>query len=375
GLDSACRQRLVRDTGTIVHAAAELELDGELEKLRRINVEGVRSLLDLAHQVDQDHGLERFAHVSTAYVAGGRTGVVAEGDLTDAHGFSNSYEKTKFEGESLVRASGLRLSVFRPGMVVGDAETGEIRAFNTVYVPLRLYLAGRLPLVPARRDMLLNVVPVDYVAEVISKLAFDPRAEGQTFHLTVSREHLPTAGDMLEAARGWAARNLEGAPALPRFIPIRGAERLASVRRWGVPPALLSYFQEDRSYRRDNVDRLLGPYRPDWDLILPRLLAFAAAKGFLRTTHATVHEQTLARLQSRRIPVRVHDIGAGGELHDRSGNDISAEVEAATGALKALGIARGDRVAILGLNSSRFLSLDTAIGLCGAVSVPLYYTS
>ncbi len=35
----------------------------------------------------------------------------------------------------------------------------------------------------------------------------------------------------------------------------------------------------------------------------------------------------------------------------------------------------GDRVALTGLNSSRYLAVDIAIGLVGAVSVPLYYTT
>ena len=54
---------------------------------------------------------------------------------------------------------------------------------------------------------------------------------------------------------------------------------------------------------------------------------------------------------------------------------MSREIAEAAGALRALGIGRGHRVALVGLNSSRYLSLDTAIGLAGAVSVPLYYTS
>jgi len=36
----------------------------------------------------------------------------------------------------------LRFRSSAPGMVVGDAAHGEIRAFNTVYVPLRLYLSA-----------------------------------------------------------------------------------------------------------------------------------------------------------------------------------------------------------------------------------------
>ena len=40
-----------------------------------------------------------------------------------------------------------------------------------------------------------------------------------------------------------------------------------------------------------------------------------------------------------------------------------------------MGIRKGDRVALVGLNSVRYLALDVAIGLVGAISVPLYYTS
>ena len=35
----------------------------------------------------------------------------------------------------------------------------------------------------------------------------------------------------------------------------------------------------------------------------------------------------------------------------------------------------GDRVAIVGFNNSRYLTLDVSIGLLGAICVPLYYTS
>ena len=51
------------------------------------------------------------------------------------------------------------------------------------------------------------------------------------------------------------------------------------------------------------------------------------------------------------------------------------DILAATSALKTYGITAGDRVAITGLNSTRYLAVDIAIGLAGAVSVPLYYTT
>ncbi len=83
----------------------------------------------------------------------------------------------------------------------------------------------------------------------------------------------------------------------------------------------------------------------------------------------------LFRLQSRRLPVRVHDLAADGSERARGGVELASEIAAAAGALRALGVRPGDRVALVGLNSSRYLALDTAVGLTGAVSVPLYYTS
>lgn len=373
---------LVRSLTHIIHAAAGLELDGELEALRRVNVAGTARLLELARHVQADHGLERFAHVSTAYVAGRRSGEVAEEELLDGCGFANAYERTKFEGERLVRQAMARfpVSVFRPGMVVGDSASGEIRAFNTVYVPLRLYLTGRLPLIPARSDLPLNIVPVDYVAEAVARLTFDRRAAGRTFHLTVAREHLPRTGDLLRSARGWAEARLGFAPPAARFVPFAasaagGALARRIARRLGLPAGLMAYFSEQRSYRRDNTDRLLGLYAPDWRVILPRLFDYALSRGFLHRSGRTVHEQLVKRLQSRRLPVRVYDLTEGGQPRARSGMEMCHEIEAAAGALRALGVGLGDRVALVGLNSSRYLSLDAAIGLTGAVSVPLYYTS
>ncbi len=377
GLDPSTYAELVRSLTHIVHAAAELKLDGELEELRRVNVGGTERLLELARAVHADHGLARYAHVSTAYVAGGRTGEVPEGELTDRYGFCNAYEQTKYEGELAVREAmrELPVSVFRPGMVVGDSSTGEIRAFNTVYVPLRLYLCGRLRLVPARPELPLNLVPVDYVAGAIARLLFDSRATGLTFHLTVGPDQLPQARELLRAARDWAADKLGEAPPPARFIPLQALARLPGAAKLPVPSFLLSYFSEDRRFRRDNVERLLGPYLPDWEAILPRLLDYAVSRGFLHRSGRTVHEQVLFRLQSRRLPVRVHDLAADGSRRTRGGAELAREIASAAGALRALGVQRGDRVALVGLNSSRYLTLDTAVGLTGAVSVPLYYTA
>ncbi|HUJ77080.1 MAG TPA: SDR family oxidoreductase, partial [bacterium] len=101
GLEKKDYEGLAGRLTHIVHCAADLRLDGPIDELRAINVHGAAEMLDLAARAHKHHGLARFAHVSTAYVAGRRTGAVPEEDLSNASGFSNTYEQTKFEGERL----------------------------------------------------------------------------------------------------------------------------------------------------------------------------------------------------------------------------------------------------------------------------------
>jgi long-chain acyl-CoA synthetase len=379
GLDEATSADLRRRTTRVVHAAADLRLDAPLDELRRTNVAGTAHVLEFARAANRDHDLDRFAHVSTAYVCGRRQGEIGEEGLSDAAGFANAYEQTKFEGEALVRATmtELPVSVFRPGMIVGDSLTGAIATFNTVYAPLRRYLTGKLPLVPAHRTGHLNLVPIDTVADAVVRLTLDPRAAGTTFHLTAPAESLPTLGQLFEAARAFACDRLGVRLAPARFVPLPGlgplAERLGQAT-FGRLGALLPYADERRVFRRDNVDRLLGRVAPDWPAILPLLFGYATAKGFFHRSERTVHEQILFRLERPSRPVSCRD-QVQGQAVARPPGEIRTEALAAAGALRALGIDRGDRVALVGLNSTRYLTLDVAIGLVGAVGVPLYYTS
>jgi long-chain acyl-CoA synthetase len=396
GLDEAAYSRLAGRITHIIHTAADLRIDAPLEELRKTNLQGTASMLELARLVQRDHGLERYAHVSTAYVAGGRSGAIPEADLTGEYGFSCTYESSKYEGECLVQAAKKEwpVSVFRPGMIVGAADTGEIRTFNTFYFPLRLYLTGKYPVIPVDPALRVNIVPVDYVADAIVRLTFCPEAQGLNFHLTAPTASLPTAGELVQFVRAWARERLGLRLPRPVFIrlplpqkryrPDRGSAGRSVVPiqarrkpRWSELSGLLTYlpyFNERKQFQRDNTDRLLGPYSLSWREFLPRLLAYAVDRGFMHRTERTVHEQVLARLGAKTRPINYFDI-VQGRLFQRSASEVRREILAAAGALAALGVLPGDRVAIVGLNSTRYLALDAAIGLVGAVSVPLYYTS
>ncbi|MBN9391457.1 MAG: AMP-binding protein [Chloroflexi bacterium] len=366
-------KRVVAGTTHIIHAAADLRLNGPRPEMRRTNVFGTRNLLELAQAVQQDHGLTRFSYLSTAYVAGRRKGLILEDSLSDTAGFANNYELTKFEGESLVQdaRSHLPTSIFRPGMIMGDSRTGAVKTFNTFYYLLRRYLTGRLPFFPASPDLPLNLVPVDYVADSIVRLTFTPEATGLTFHLTAPTEELPAAKEFLEYTRQWANTNLKVSLPKVRFLP---APWLPGRTRFNGPLALLPYLKEPPLFCRDNTDRLSGAYPLKWTSYLPILLEYATAKGFMHRSGRTVHEQILYRLERKNHRVVYRD-AAGGKLLTLKADRVRREIVMATHALQKLGIKPGDRVALVGLNSTRYLALLVALGMAGAVSVPLYYTS
>ena len=191
GLAAQTRERLASEVTTIVHCAANVSFDQTLEDARRVNVEGTRRMLEFATLAMQRGGLHRYAHVSTAYVAGTHTGRFTEEDLDVGQGFRNTYEQSKFEAEKLIRAEAQELPwiVLRPSIVVGDQSSGWTAAFNVMYWPLRALSTGLFRAVPAMPEAPLDIVSIDYVADAIYELAECPLDSAQrTFHLTASED-------------------------------------------------------------------------------------------------------------------------------------------------------------------------------------------
>ncbi len=109
GLTEEAYDELAKKITHIIHTAADWRFL-PLEELRKTNVQGTVNVLELAKKANIDHGLERFSHISTAYVAGGRKGTVPEEALTDEYGFFTAYEQSKYEGEVLVHEAKKRIA-------------------------------------------------------------------------------------------------------------------------------------------------------------------------------------------------------------------------------------------------------------------------
>jgi nucleoside-diphosphate-sugar epimerase len=172
-------------TTHIFHLAGIQSTTASPALLQSVNVDGVRNVLTLARELP---ALRRLVHFSSCFVSGDRQGVVLEEHLDDIGARRSAYEESKYQGERLMRAAmtSLPIAVVRPGVVVGDSETGEVDRFDGVYamgilvvtspigVPIPLPGPGLAP---------LHIIPVDYLTAVVARIAAADDADGKTFHV------------------------------------------------------------------------------------------------------------------------------------------------------------------------------------------------
>jgi len=263
GLESAAYQRLSAETTRVIHSAATVRFDHTLEDARRINVEGTRHVLDFAAEMRQ---LRSLAYVGTAYVAGERSDLVRESELAVGQGYRNSYEQSKAEAEALVRSrlGSLPGVILRPSIIVGDSRTGVTSSFKMMYWPLKIYARRLWRTVPGFPDAVLDIVPVDFVAASVARLAFDEAALGSAVHLCAGPRGSATIQQI-------ALRAMEyfHAPE-PRFVDPKFffavVRPLLFMTLWGKKRRVLTdgrayrdYFTMKMQFDTTNAERLLEP--------------------------------------------------------------------------------------------------------------------
>ncbi len=233
GLSASAFHGLAGRVDTIFHSAAAVALDMPIEEARRQNVAGTRTALALAEKAVDHGGLRRLFHVSTAYVAGQREGVIREAELNQGQKFNNAYEQAKFEAELLLQTATERIpiTIFRPSMVMGDSQTGWTNSFNVLYTPIKWGYYGKLRFVPGGNRTRLDTVPIDFVVRAILHLAgLEQETLGKTFHLTVGEDRSISLEQLMrECHRHFVALNrefrLEDRTHVPRMLH-------PSVLRW-----------------------------------------------------------------------------------------------------------------------------------------------
>jgi thioester reductase-like protein len=199
GLQDSDYKQLSEKVSHIIHCAAAARFDLELEEARQINVKGTENVLALARECP---GLKKIDYIGTAYVAGRRRGVIGEDELDEGQQHNNTYEKSKLEAEKLVRGSWseLPITIFRPSIVICDANTGRVSSHSAFYRVLKMYLQGRLPMLPGNPSCLLDLVPVDYMADATYLISQERNSSGKCYHLTAGLNNLTTLEEIGELA-------------------------------------------------------------------------------------------------------------------------------------------------------------------------------
>ncbi len=195
------------------HLAAIYDLTASDEQNELLNNGGTRQAVAVANEL----GVGGLHHTSSVAVAGLHRGTFTEEMFDEGQVLPSPYHRTKFESEKIVRTEcEVPWRVYRPSIVLGHSETGEIDKIDGPYYFFKiLQLAGRLP---GRVPLVIpdlgatNMVPVDYVAAAMDHISHLPGLDGHTFHLTdpVARKTADVVNRFAEEA---------GAPHLAPVLP------------------------------------------------------------------------------------------------------------------------------------------------------------
>ncbi|MEZ5123946.1 MAG: SDR family oxidoreductase [Solirubrobacterales bacterium] len=190
----------LRDVGIehFFHLAAIYDMTVDDERNEQLNVGGTRHAVELANELRVGH----LHHVSSIAVAGLYKGLFREDYFDQGQQLPSAYHRTKFESERIAReASRVPWRVYRPAIVIGDSQTGEMDKIDGPYYFFKLiqkvrhYLPEWVPLAGPELGW-TNIVPVDYVARAMDHIAHQPGLDGQAFHLTDTRGGM-RSGDVL----------------------------------------------------------------------------------------------------------------------------------------------------------------------------------
>ena len=198
GIDDAAREQL-QGVDHFFHLAAIYDITADETQNALLNVGGTQNAVDLANAL----GAKHFHHMSSIAVAGDYDGWFTEDNFDEGQGYPTPYHRTKFESEKLVRERvEVPWRVYRPSIVVGNSETGEMDKIDGPYYffkviqKLRYTLPQWFPIVSLEFGR-TNLVPVDYVAAVVDHVAHQDGLDGQAFHVVDPKP--PKSGDVLNA--------------------------------------------------------------------------------------------------------------------------------------------------------------------------------
>ena len=274
GVSAEDVKRLKGHVDHVYHLAAVYDLSADAESQIAANIDGTRAVVEFARAIDAGH----LHHVSSIAAAGLYEGVFREDMFDEADGLDHPYFMTKHESEKIVRKeSKLPWTVYRPALVVGDSQTGEMDKIDGPYYFFKLIQRMRQLLPPWMPSVGLeggriNIVPVDFVVAALDHIShLKTNLDRRCFHLVDPVGY--RVGDVLDIfsrAAHAPKMNLFVNAALLGFIPKsvkKGLMALAPIRRikgavlkdLGLPEDMLTFINFPTRYDcRETLAALKG---------------------------------------------------------------------------------------------------------------------
>jgi nucleoside-diphosphate-sugar epimerase len=219
GLHTAALRQIQREVTEIIHCAAETRFGLPIEEARAANTRGTSNILKMARGCKR---LEKFAHLSTVYVAGRTTGHIPETALDNQSGFVNTYQQSKYEAEQLVfeAMTEIPVAIYRLSTIIGDSNTGRVRQYNYFHQILRLFARNVLPVAPGDLSWQIDLIPTDWSISVLAYLFESCFVPGQLFHICAGAGGSPTMAEVKETTLELFERH----PLIQKWLPIKAPE-------------------------------------------------------------------------------------------------------------------------------------------------------
>ncbi|RJF89729.1 SDR family oxidoreductase [Oleomonas cavernae] len=187
GVSAAEIEKLKGKISHFFHLAAIYDITNENQDAQiKANVDGTRHAVQLAQAL----AAKGFHHTSSIAAAGLYDGYWREDMFEEWQADDHPYYRTKHDSERIVREEcRIPWRIYRPGIVIGHSQTGEIDKIDGPYFFFNLILQLRRA-IPQWISLLgvegglLNIVPVDYVTAAMDHISHKPGLDGQAFHLT-----------------------------------------------------------------------------------------------------------------------------------------------------------------------------------------------
>ncbi|OEY65034.1 SDR family oxidoreductase [Marinobacter sp. X15-166B] len=285
GIDSATLKALHGRVDHFFHLAAVYDMGADEASQQLANIDGTRHAIDAAAAL----GAGCFHHVSSIAAAGLYKGVFREDMFEEAEKLDNPYLRTKHEAERVVREHcQTPYRIYRPGMVVGHSQTGEMDKVDGPYYffkmiqKIRRALPEWVPTIGIEGGR-LNIVPVDYVVAAMDQIAHLAGQDGKCFHLVdpdpyklgevlnifCDAAHAPQMGVRIDSRMfGFVPPFIR--QSLKNLPPVKRISR-AVMDDLGIPPSVMSFLNYPTRFDARETERALA----ETGIEVPRLADYA----------------------------------------------------------------------------------------------------